>query len=355
MTTNTDRYLTNEHAATDFSFPYTQALRGENPAQCGYFVPLTQMEKAGWRVINPESLIEYSYNSGKTEVGMLLKKPRMALTPICQLGMYDRKASQDEETLVVIGKWDRKYLNENVGTFQIYLVMFFDENKQPLHDIPLKLTAKGAQQATLSDQWQRFCIAVARCQAKASNIMFRPRGVVYNALCLFQPHIIRKNVGDKIKSPACYVDGYVNPTVDNWQDFFLGTDDDLADAVVGMMNPQPRLLLPDPTPGTFVMTPAPVAQPQILQSQSVPSVGTAPAIPQSGGFSSRGFANANDNSNAIDVASSPVAQESTPVPTSSASAATETKPAPEPEYIDPPEFEEDEFEEDEVEEDRIPF
>jgi Family of unknown function (DUF5895) len=258
------KYLTAAYAATDFSFPYCQALRGEDPKQCGYFVPLSQANKAGWRDIDPTKLTEYSYNSGTTEVGILLQQPRMALTPICQLGMFDRKASQDEESLVVIGKWDRQYRGENVGNFQIYLVMFFDEHKQPLHDIPLKLVAKGAQQATLSEQWQMFCVAVARCQAKASNTMFRPRNEAFNALCLFQPHIIRKAVGDKIKSLACYIDGYVAPTVDNWQDFFLGTDEDIADVVIGMMNPRPRLLLADPTPGTIFMNPPSDPQPQNL-------------------------------------------------------------------------------------------
>jgi hypothetical protein len=261
----TSKYLTAAYAATDFSFPYCQALRGEDPKQCGYFVPLPQADKAGWRDIDPNNLTEYSYNSGKTEVGILLKQPRMALTPICQLGMFDRKASQDEESLVVIGKWDRQHKSENVGNFQIFLVMFFNEQKQPLHDIPLKLIAKGAQQATLSDQWQKFCVAVARCQAKANNTVFRPRNEAFNALCLFQPLIIRKAVGEKIKSPACYIDGYVAPTADNWQDFFLGTDEDIADLVIGMMNPRPRLLLADPTPGTIVMTPPSDPQPQNLQ------------------------------------------------------------------------------------------
>jgi hypothetical protein len=262
MTTNLDCYLSKEHAATDFAFPYIQAVRGENPQQCGYFVPLSQMEKAGWREIDPAKLIEYSYNSGQTEAGILLKQPRMALTPVSQLGMFDRKASQEEQTLVVLGNYDRQLKSEDVGTFQVYLLWLFDENKQPLHDIPLKLTAKGAHQATLSAQWQQFCIAVARCHSRASNVAFRPRGAVYNALCLFRPILIRKVVGTKNKAPACYVDGYVEPTVDTWQDFFIGTDDQLADAVVGMMNPQPRMLLPTVEAGTIVL--APTAETQTL-------------------------------------------------------------------------------------------
>lgn len=284
MTTNAEnKYLSRQYAATDFSFPYCQALRGEDPKQCGYFVPLSQADKAGWHDLAPEKLTEYTYNSGKSEVGVLLQKPRMTLAPVCQLGNFDRKASQEEETLVVIGKWSRQYRgDENIGNFQIYLVMFFDDRKQPLHDIPLKLVAKGAQQATLSDQWQKFCISVARCQAKANKVFFSPRNEIFNALCLFQPHIIRKSVGDKVKSPACYIDGYVAPTVDNWQDFFIGTDEDLADLVVGMMNPRPRLLLADPTPGTIVLSPT-EAHPQITATPAQPiaaasATNSSPAI-----------------------------------------------------------------------------
>jgi Family of unknown function (DUF5895) len=251
MTTNIkNKYLSNQYAATDFSFPYVQALRGEDPKQCGYFIPLSQADKAGWRDLDPQKLTEYAYNSGQTEVGILLKQPHMAITAVSALGMFDREASQKEESFVVIGKWDSQHRTSNVGNFQIYLVMFFDENKQPLHDIPLKLVAKGAHQATLSEQLQKFCVAVARCQAKANNVYFKPRNEVFNALCLFQPLIIRKAVGDKIKSPACYIDGFVAPTVDNWQDFFIGTNEELADLVLGMLNPRPRLLLADPTPGT---------------------------------------------------------------------------------------------------------
>jgi hypothetical protein len=293
MTSNTEnKYLSCQYAATDFSFPYVQALRGEDSKQYGYFVPLSQANKAGWRDLDPDKLTEYAYNSGKAEVGILFQQPRMVVTPVSSLGMFDRKASLEDETLVVIGKWDRQHRdNENVGNFQIYLVMFFDEHKRPLHDIPLKLVAKGAQQATLSAQWQQFCVAVARCQAQAHKVFFSPRNEVFNALCLFQPHLIRKSVGENIKSPALYVDGYVEPTVDNWQDFFLGNDEDLADMVVGLMNPRSRLLLADPAAGAISLTPAAEPQPQIEAQPARPTV-VIPAL---------------DSNPAIDVQSSTVA------------------------------------------------
>jgi hypothetical protein len=335
----TSRYLTDALPATDFSYPYAQALRGENPVQCGYFVPLSQAEKAGWKNLESMEMTEYAYNSGQTEVGILLQQPRMILTPICQLGAFDRQASQTEETLVVLGEWDRaKHSNDpNAGNFQIFLVMFMDANKQPLHDIPLRLFAKGSHQATLSIEWQKFCTSVARCQAEANKTLFRPKNEIFNALCIFQPIIIRKSVGDKVKSPACYIDGYIHPTVLNWQTFFMGTDERLADAIIDILNPRSRSLLSPPTAGTIVLAPAP--------DRANPSAVTGATPP------------VEDNSNAIDVASSPVAEESAPAPTiPTTPVATKTKPAPEPEYIDLPEFEEeDEFENDEVEEDRIPF
>ena len=338
MTTTTSRYLTDALPATDFSYPYAQALRGENPAQCGYFVPLSQAEKAGWKNLEGTEMTEYAYNSGQTEVGILLQKPRMILTPICQLGAFDRQASQTEETLVVLGEWDRaKHSKDpNAGNFQIFLVMFMDANKQPLHDIPLRLCAKGSHQATLSIEWQKFCTSVARCQAEANKTLFRPKNEVFNALCIFQPMIIRKSVGDKVKSPACYIDGYVHPTVLNWQSFFMGTDERLADAIIDILNPRSRSLLSPPTAGTIMLAPAP----ELVTPAAV--TGATPPV--------------EDNSNAIDVASSPVAEELAPVPTiPTTPVATKAKPAPEPEYIDPPEFDDDEFEDDEVEEDKIPF
>lgn len=340
MTTTTSRYLTDALPATDFSYPYAQALRGENPAQCGYFVPLSQAEKAGWKNLEGTEMTEYAYNSGQTEVGILLQQPRMILTPICQLGAFDRQASQTEETLVVLGEWDRaKHSNDpNAGNFQIFLVMFMDANKQPLHDIPLRLFAKGSHQATLSIEWQKFCTSVARCQAEANKTLFRPKNEVFNALCIFEPMIIRKSVGDKVKSPACYIDGYVHPTVLNWQSFFMGTDERLADAIIDILNPRSRSLLSPPTAGTIMLAPAP----ELVTPAAVTGAATPPV---------------EDNSNAIDVASSPVAEELSPVPTiPTTPVATKAKPAPEPEYIDPPEFEDDdEFEDDEVEEDKIPF
>jgi Family of unknown function (DUF5895) len=265
----TNKYLAADYAATEISFGYVQALRGEvDPSHCGYFVSLSQMEKSGWRNIDPSQLTTYTFNSGTTEVGMLLKQPRMVLTPISQLGMFDRTASAKTESLVVVGNWNRDLKgNPDIGNFQVYLVVFLDEQNQQLHDIPLKLTAKGSHQASLAEQWQKSCTAVALAHSKAMGVPFRPRNEIYNALCVFVPVITRKLVGESKKSPACYIDGFDKPTTDNWQKFFLGNQEDIADAVVGMMNPQPRTRLVSAQ--SFALTPH--VEPEAVDPKALPA------------------------------------------------------------------------------------
>lgn len=265
----TNKYLTADYAATEISFGYVLALRGEvDPTHCGYFVPLSQMEKSGWRNIDLSQLTTYTFNGGGSEVGLLLVQPRMVLTPVSQLGMFDRTASAKTESLVVVGNWNRDLKgNPEIGNFQVFLVVFLDEQNQPLHDIPVKLTAKGSHQGSLAEHWQKSCTAVALAHSQAMGIPFRPRNEIYNALCVFVPKIVRKLVGESKKSPACYIDGFVQPTVDNWCDFFLGNYEDLANAVVGMMNPQPRTRLVSAQ--SFALTPH--VEPEAVEPKALPA------------------------------------------------------------------------------------
>jgi hypothetical protein len=246
--TATSKYLTEQYPAADFNFPYLQALRGEeNPAHCGLFIPASQLDKCGWQNIDANQIVEYTYNSGDREPGLLLKNPRMVITPISKLGAFDRSLSQKEGTLVILGEWKQEHKTDpNIGNFQVYLVMFVNEKNEPLHDVPLKLVAKGAFQASLSENYQKFCTQMARLRAKSQGIPFRPQNEVFNALCVFSPIFKRQMVGTTIKSASCYVSGYTEPTLHNWLSFFLGANEAVADEIIDTLNPQPRLLLPTP-------------------------------------------------------------------------------------------------------------
>jgi hypothetical protein len=249
------QYLSTEFAAEDFTFPHVQAVRGEeDSAHCGYFIPLPQAEKAAWSNIEQAETIVYTYNDGTTAEGILLTKPRMVLSAVSKLGMFDRLASQSEDRLVVLGEWDRNLSQDpNAGNFQIYLVMFFGENNIPLHQIPLKLIAKGAHQATLSKFWEQSCTKISMLHSQAAKVGFFPRHEKYKVLCLFEPIIKRMLVGTGLKSAACCIDGFVAPTADNWQSFFLGECEEvLAQTVLQIFNPQPRTLLSAPSSGSVI-------------------------------------------------------------------------------------------------------
>jgi hypothetical protein len=234
-------YLTEQFDDPSFNYPYAQPLRGEvNPAHCGIFIPQSQIEKANWRKeIAPKELIEYTYNSGQTEDGLLLSQPRMVITPISELGAFDRAATQTEGRLIAIeGGWQREYKEvDNIGNFQVYLIVLLDDTNQPLHDVPLRLITKGAFQATFAEQWQKSCTQIANLRARASKIPYRPQNRIFNALCVFIPKIERRLVGHKTKSPACYISGYLEANATNWLEFFLGKDQHLADWAIETLNP----------------------------------------------------------------------------------------------------------------------
>jgi hypothetical protein len=279
-----DTYLGGEFAATDFSFPHAQVVRGEaDMSHCGYFVPLAQAQKAGWSNLETAETIVYNYNGGETAEGLLLTQPRMVLCVMSKLGMFDRTASQDEDRLVVIGEWNREQSKDpNVGNFQIFLVMFLGENNFPLHQVPLKIVAKGAHQATLSTHWEQNCTQVAMLHARAANVPLRPRNERYKALCVFQPVIKRLQVGGgKLKSYACCIDGFVAPTQSNWRSFFLGEGEELlAETILQILNPQPRALQMQPSSESIIaLPPAETESITAPPRQISPIVDEAPSQP----------------------------------------------------------------------------
>lgn len=284
MTTQTPiksrQYLSNEYAADDFAFPHVQAVRGEeNSTHCGYFIPLPQAEKATWGNLEQTETIVYTYNGGDTAEGILLTKPRMVLCAVSTLGLFDRPASQSEDRLVVVGEWNREQSKDpNYGNFQLFLVMFLGENNYPLHQIPFKLIAKGAQQATLAKFWEQSCMRTSMLHAQAAKTGCLPRNERYKALCVFEPTIKRMSVGNgKLKSFACCIDGFVSPTADNWQLFFLGEGEEvLAETILQILNPQPRSLQMAPSSGSVIALIPPAKSDQSVNKGESYSTPVAP-------------------------------------------------------------------------------
>lgn len=242
-----DRFADPEYVNPSARLPRIQALRGENGAEeCGYFIAEAEMAKAGWRHIDESELIVYEYNSGGKERGLLLKSPRMLVVPRSPLFAFDRQLSQQEERLVVAGKYSKQMYSDRAkyGTAQCYEVLLLDPHNQPLHEIGFAYVAKGANQASFSFHWQQLVNEVTKCHAIANNIPARAKDVRFNSLCVFQFTVKRELAGNNAKSPACKVHSHVAPTQENWEEFFVGRQDDIADKFLNILCPTTELVLP---------------------------------------------------------------------------------------------------------------
>jgi hypothetical protein len=71
--------------------------------------------------------------------------------------------------------------------------------------------AKGANQATFSQEWQKFINEMTACHAIANGIAARPKNALFNCLCVFAFQTARELVGKKQKLPACRVVGHESP------------------------------------------------------------------------------------------------------------------------------------------------
>ena len=251
-----DEFASAEFIDPNARLPRLQALRGTNPKLCGYFINIEEMAKAGWLDFDSVAtdLTEYTYeSSGNTEQGLLLQQPRMLVCVRTPLLGFDRTASMEAEQLVILGHWRREYKeDDNIGNVQMYEIFLLNEDNQPLHSLPLSYVAKGANQATFSQEWQKLTQEVTACHAvrqhsrseTTNGIAARPKDARFKSLCVFEPVVERQQVGTKQKSFACRITGHTVPTVENWTEFFVGYDQLLKQQVWQGLQPTMPLLTP---------------------------------------------------------------------------------------------------------------
>ena len=248
-----DRFASPEYCNPNAKLPYIQSLRGENPGECGFFVSLDQMGKASWLNV-PETLDSYTFSSGAIEKGLIFRQPRMLVIPKSGLlAARSVKGENGSSELELLGKYGEFKGQAGVSNIQIFEVMLLDLNNCPLHEIPFQYIAKGATQATFSFHYQQFLLEITTCHAQANSISARPKTLEFNALCVFEFEVVRELAGNNSqKAPACKVASHSKPTMGNWESFFLGRNDDLAERV--------RHLLDIPVSNAVFAAAKPVAQ-----------------------------------------------------------------------------------------------
>jgi Family of unknown function (DUF5895) len=231
-----DRFATPEYCDPRAKLPIVQSLRGENPAEFGFFVSLDQMGKASWLNV-PETLDSYTFSSGAIEKGLIFRQPRMLVVPKSGLlAARSVKGENGSSDLEMLGKYSEFKGQAGVSNVQLFEVLLLDGDNFPLHEIPFQYIAKGATQATFSFHYQQFLLEITMCHAQANGISARPKTLEFNALCVFEFKVMRELAGNGQKAPACKIASHTKPTMDNWESFFLGRKDDLADRVLQLLD-----------------------------------------------------------------------------------------------------------------------
>jgi hypothetical protein len=242
-----DMFAAPEYVNPDARLPKIQAVRGENGAsECGYFITVNELAKAGWKSIDESKLITYEYNSGGKELGLLIQSPRMLVVQRSPLFAFDRALSMQEKRTVVVGQYNKQLHSDRTmyGTGCCYEVVLLDPNNQPLHEISFAYVPKGANQASFSQHWQQAVLAITLCHAKANGIAPKPKDARFNSLCVFQFTVKRELAGNNAKSPACKVDTHEEPNQANWTRFFLGRHQETAMKLLDLLSPSSKLCLP---------------------------------------------------------------------------------------------------------------
>jgi Family of unknown function (DUF5895) len=231
-----DRFASPEYSNPNAKLPFIQSLRGENPRECGFFVSLDQMAKASWIDV-PETLDTYTFSSGAIEKGVLLSQPRMLVIPKSRLlAARTIKGENGNSEVEILGEYRDFKVQSGITNIQIFEVLLLDLDNCPLHEIPFQYIAKGATQATFASHYQQFLLEITMCHAQANGISARPKTLEFNALCVFEFEVARELAGNGQKAPACKIASHSKPTMNNWESFFLGRNDELADRVLQLLD-----------------------------------------------------------------------------------------------------------------------
>jgi Family of unknown function (DUF5895) len=241
-----DEFADESYNDTTARMPRIQALRGEKgDIDCGYFITETELAKAGWYSVLTKDLTTYTYNSGGTEQGLLIKKPRMLVSPKSPMFAFDRQHSSLIKKLDIVGQYSRQKHGDRTiyGVGQYYEVLLLDQNNVPLHEIPFGYIAKGANMASFNQHWQELVNDVTRIHAQVNQISVRPKNSMFTSLCVFQFAVKRELAGDTMKSYACKIDRHAVPTLENWETFFLGRKPETASKFLNIMVPsEPNMM-----------------------------------------------------------------------------------------------------------------
>ncbi len=113
-----------------------------------------------------------------------------------------------------------------------YVLVFLDENNQPLHESFVLLSTNGTFMVDFDQKLLNFRKEFLTAYSKATNRVMGSTVEQWYSLCVFRCKFGSKLVkstfkcanGEYLESDACYVESYTIPNENNWQDMSVGRD-----------------------------------------------------------------------------------------------------------------------------------
>ena len=209
------------------TLPYLQMLNSQNPEQCGFFLTQENAEAVGFADLTGEWVPHTTtFASGTTAEGYRSRIARLLILRKSSLLMFDR----EEENFISV--FDQQSYNRDTMLLKTrYLVYLANKQKQLLHQTPLLFTTKATFCGSFGESYQKFRRDMSQAYTQSTGAQ-KARGERFLALSVFAAQVQPELKGKKAKSWVCSIATYGQPTMQNWQKFFVGYDVGLKDKLL---------------------------------------------------------------------------------------------------------------------------
>ena len=207
----------------------------ECPAGVGIFISERNLISAGWKIIDKSKFVEAEWGD-KKESGYILTKVNMAIIKTAPL--YLRfKADKDKsgdfagKAIGLLDDYQDWYkANKNlVDVCCERLIMFFDDQNQPLHTVPVKVRFRNVSHWASADVFNKFyakaeAVFTAYASKKASQkIPSSAKSDRWRSACRIKCTFFPEMTGaGSNRSQCCKIkDDWLEPTELNIQDWLI--------------------------------------------------------------------------------------------------------------------------------------
>lgn len=205
----------------------------------GLWVSDIDLNVCGWKLVNSKFVNTKPHimvtKDGKKIDGFGIQNSRICVIRKTKLLRFDNNGNLCGIWVKGDGDIHDEKGNKKYTCIRRYLLLFIDENNEPLHNQLLQLTARGMFQIDFENTIRLFKQDIEIAYARAKNRNRAQMSDLWHSMCIFQPTFESKNVGrDNRTSEACMVKSYLKPTEYNWDKFCVATNDSTNRLINGL-------------------------------------------------------------------------------------------------------------------------